>query len=82
MRPDGVPSDAHNLTVIERYAADASIIVMAHGVLHKRLQVYADSVLAKLEGIELYCLGRTKHGWPAIRSMLGATLNWSRSNAR
>jgi hypothetical protein len=64
--PQIQPCSLENITVIRRAAAEAAIIVLAFGRIHKRLARYGEDVTSALkkDERELWCLGRNTDGSP------------------
>jgi hypothetical protein len=73
IRAGGDPWSKTNLSDIMEQAAEAELIVMAHGVVPKELSGCAAAITADLRaaGYTLWCLGLTKGGWPCHPSRLG-----------
>lgn len=65
LKVDG-PRSMENLPAIRNAAADADIIIMAYGVMHKSFEPEIRETVEMLrkDGRELWCLGRTKAGHP------------------
>jgi len=63
-KPGVAPRSHRNLDTIVSFARDADQIIICYGVLPKSLQMYAQDVVASLQGRQLLCLGRTLFGHP------------------
>lgn len=64
---DGVvPRSPENLPAILTAAREASLVILAYGVLHKRLACHGEAVRRALEaeGVQAYALKLTKEGHP------------------
>jgi hypothetical protein len=64
---DGSACTAENLKAIEAEARLASLVIMAHGVPPAPLRLAAQQVtfmLTDLLGLNLFCFGKTKEGFP------------------
>jgi hypothetical protein len=58
------PRSEENLSVIVSHARQAERVICAWGALPKPLRHYADDVVKALNGIQLYCMKKTKDGSP------------------
>lgn len=61
---DVLPCSAENAANIGKLALRAARVIAAWGALPKPLRRYADAVLRELDGVPIYCMGRTADGSP------------------
>ena len=59
-----LPCSPDNAVNIGKVAKHADLVVAAWGTLPKPLRRYADAVLRELDGVTIYCMGRTADGSP------------------
>jgi hypothetical protein len=73
--PGAVPRSEKNLQAIRDKAADAAVIVMCFGEMHKSLHGYCRETVDALrrDGRKLMCLRRTKSDWPGHPLYLPST---------
>jgi hypothetical protein len=61
---DVLPCSPDNAVNIGKFAKRAERVIAAWGALPKPLRHYADAVLRELDGVTIYCMGRTADGSP------------------
>lgn len=59
-----LPVSADNVELIRRYSKDAAKVVACWGAVHPKLQRHVPRILTALDGIDIWCLGRTASGFP------------------
>lgn len=64
--PGVVACSRHNFMRLRVLAQRSEKVVMVHGIMPKPLRHLAEELTALLrtDGVDLWCLGRTKHGYP------------------
>jgi len=80
--PTIMPRSRENVPTILKIANRASIIILAYGALHPRIQKYADELVELLDQkYQLYCLGWTQSGNPKHSLYLPKYVKPERFNA-
>ena len=64
LMPGVEPRSPHNLAHIVMLACAAERVILAYGVLHRRLRHYTDEMISSLGSMPLWCMGMTADGSP------------------